>query len=223
MRHMSAGNSTTDPSANEYLFDQARITLLKLLPTGLKRALDVGCSAGATGAWLKKERGLTEVIGIELLEATAKKAEKVLDRVIVGDVEKIILDYPEEYFDLIIYADVLEHLKNPWEYLKQQSIYVKKNGYVLVSLPNIANWRVIADLLRNRWNYKNYGTLDRTHLRFFTLPGMKAMIHDSGYEIVTIKRNQGPMSAFVSTVTLGLLCHLVTFQYFFLLKKVSAR
>jgi 2-polyprenyl-3-methyl-5-hydroxy-6-metoxy-1,4-benzoquinol methylase len=206
---------------DDYKFKAPRTALLQLLPVGCERALDVGCSVGVTGEWLKKNHGVSEVVGLEINESAAREAEKILDRVITGDVETLKLDYPAGYFDLIIYADVLEHLRDPWGYVKKQSALLKDGGYVLASLPNAANWRVTADLLRNKWEYRDYGIMDRTHLRFFTLPGMVRMFKDAGYSILKTEYNRGRMSNMISAATFGALSHLVTFQYYFLLRKTS--
>ncbi len=205
--------------SDNHNFSRPRATLLNLLPSGCNRALDVGCSVGATGAMLKNDYGVDEVVGLEILESAAREAEKVLDRVIVGDGETLELDFPDEYFDLVVYADVLEHLRDPWSFAANQFSLLKPGGYVLASLPNVANWRIVANLLLNKWEYKNHGTLDRMHLRFFTLPGLVDMFESAGYRILKTECNRGRISRLISAASFGLLSHLVTFQYFFLLQK----
>ena len=202
-----------------YIFDVPRQSLLAMLPNDINTVLDVGCSVGANGKWLKENKGVREVVGLEMLDAAAQKAEAVLDKVVVGDVENINLDYPQGYFDCIIYADVLEHLKDPWRLMAEHQKILSNKGYVLVSLPNISNWRVIASLLADRWEYSSSGTLDRTHLRFFTQKSMRKMFKLAGYEIDSLAFNRGKLSSIVSCLTLGYMGFLFTFQYYFLLRK----
>lgn len=206
-------------SPDDYRFRSSRVDLMDLIPDGCRVALDVGCSVGVTGAWLKEHRGVAEVVGMEIIESAAKEAESVLDRVVVGDVEDVELDVGDEYFDLILYADVLEHLRNPWEFMKRQSSLLKSDGYVAVSLPNIANWHVIKGLLFNKWEYADSGIMDRGHLRFFTLPGMLEMFDYAGYDVAIQRRNRGKISELIGRMTFEALGHFVTFQYLFLLRK----
>ena len=114
------------------------------------------------------------MVGIDIDEARAKLAQERLNKVIVANVEKMERDpFPDGYFDIIIFADVLEHLKEPETVLRRFKKYLKKDGYALISIPNIANWKMRVYLLFGKWHYKDVGLLDKTHLRFFTLKTAK--------------------------------------------------
>lgn len=148
-----------------------------------KRVLDVGC---ATGQLAKRfvENGC-EVVGIELDEYAAEKAKEFCSRVIVGDVEQMIkIPFTPKYFDVIVFADVLEHLRQPERVLINFKKYLKNSGYIVVSLPNIANWRIRLKLLMGRFDYEESGILDRTHLRFYYEKSARELIVSSGYDIV---------------------------------------
>src|SRR5437868_13948514 len=93
-------------------FSQSRKEMLPYIPAGTKRLLDIGCHKGAFGFLVKSTLG-AEVWGIEIDEADAKIAEKQLDKVISGDVNIVLKDIPDRYFDCISCNDVLEHLLDP--------------------------------------------------------------------------------------------------------------
>jgi len=170
----------------------SRDDLISLVPSGARRILEIGCAAGMTGRRLK-DLGFEEVVGIEILENIAKKALPFYDRVIIGDVEKTKLPYEKAYFDCILYGDVLEHLIDPWKVLKEHNIFLKTGGVIICSIPNVRHYKNIKRLLlRGEWEYKESGILDRSHLRFFTLKSIEAMIEEAGFRITRIiKRPSG--------------------------------
>ncbi len=94
------------------------------------------------------------------------------------------LDYPKEYFDYIIFGDVLEHLNQPEAVLVNMKRYLKPGGMILASIPNIMHISVIGDLLNGAFTYQDSGILDRTHLRFFTKGEIIKMFSRAGYEIL---------------------------------------
>lgn len=147
-----------------------------------KTVLEIGCGKGAITRHLKNKN--CKVACIEINEDYAKEAKCFCTEIIIGDVESLNkLSLPEESFDIILYGDVLEHLKNPAEVIKNFSKYLKKEGYIVISIPNIANWRIRLNLLFGKFNYQDDGILDKTHLRFYTKKTLKNMIVKSGYKI----------------------------------------
>lgn len=150
-----------------------------------KKVLDVGCSSGYLSKRFK-ENGCY-VVGIEIDEESAIVAKQYCDDVIVGDVEQIEkLPYPEGFFDVIVYGDILEHLKRPDFILMKFRKYLSADGHVVASIPNIAYWRSRLKLLIGRFDYDDFPGLDKTHIRFFTLKTAKALFESTGYRIVKI-------------------------------------
>jgi methionine biosynthesis protein MetW len=152
------------------------------------RVLDVGCGVGNLGRYLK-ENFDCYVIGIEIDEDAAKIARKFYDEVIVGDVEELLtreLKYPDNYFDAIIMADVLEHLKRPDTLLIKLKRYLKPEGIAVASIPNIGRLEIRLKLLFGKFEYEETGILDKTHLRFFTLKTAKELFESAGYKITCI-------------------------------------
>jgi 2-polyprenyl-3-methyl-5-hydroxy-6-metoxy-1,4-benzoquinol methylase len=147
--------------------------------------LDVGCSSGYFGAFLKKEKHLS-VDGIEI-SLDAKEASKKLDKVYSFDIEK---KWPNEIsknkYDYIFIGDVLEHLIEPKKTLIELKKVSKKNSLIFISIPNIAHISARLELLQGSFEYEDTGLFDSTHLKFFTIDSIKSLIHNTGYEIIDI-------------------------------------
>lgn len=154
---------------------------------GANVVLEVGCAEGRLGATLKAEGRAPWVTGLELMEEAAEQARHVLDQVLVGDLQQMELPFPRDHFDVIICADVLEHLVDPWAQLQRLMVHLKPGGIVIASLPNVRNWRVLAPLLfKGRWEYQDAGIMDRTHLRFFTRQEMISFFAACGLKPVKV-------------------------------------
>jgi len=153
------------------------------------RILEVGCAAGLTGFELKRKKIADEVVGLEINKDVSKIASLYLDKVITANVEEIEeLPFPKKYFDCILFLDVLEHLIDPWKTLKKLRDYLKNDGIVVASIPNIRHHSIITSLVLGRWEYQDAGILDRTHLRFFTFPEMKKLMEEAGLKISEVQR-----------------------------------
>lgn len=150
--------------------------------------LDVGTSTGYVAKHLVR-RGC-RVTGIELDPEAARKAEEYCERVIVGDVES--LDLGERLgrasFDVIVFGDVLEHLKDPLSVLRRFKPFLRPGGRVIASVPNIAHGSVRLALLQGRFQYNRLGLLDNTHLRFFTRESLEQMFDDAGFMVGEMER-----------------------------------
>lgn len=171
-----------------HYYSHARDDLIRLVPRDARRVLEIGCGAGMTGKALK-DRGVEEVVGVELEPEPGRNAMQYYDRVIVGDAEKITLPYKEGHFDCVIYGDVLEHLVDPWRLLREHNRLLRTGGVIICSIPNIRYFKVTNNLvLRGRWEYEDDGVLDRTHLRFFTKASIERMVADAGFATVQVVR-----------------------------------
>lgn len=147
-----------------------------------QRVLEVGCATGYLSAYLTQQMEC-EVVGIEFNIEAARKAEGNCSRVICADVEKDAFDKVTGLFDVITFGDVLEHLVCPGAVLLRSRDFLREGGYILVSIPNIAHYSARLDLLLGKFEYQQYGLLDRTHLRFFTLGTARQFLEDAGYVI----------------------------------------
>ncbi len=146
------------------------------------KVLEVGCGVGMTLSHIKYLYPNALVYGIELNETAAEIGGNIVN-VRSGNIETMTLDFKEETFDYIIFADVLEHLHNPEEILKKMRKYLTKDGCILASIPNLMHGDVITELLKGNFSYQDSGILDRTHLRFFTRKEIIKMFDRCRYSI----------------------------------------
>ncbi len=148
-----------------------------------ERILDVGCSDGALGEFLQKYKN-AEVTGIDISSIAVKKAKRVLHKALVANIEENEeLDLPLAYFDVITYADIIEHLFDPESVLRRFNRYLKKGGYVIISTPNIVNINIRFGVLKGNFDYTEHGILDNSHIRFFTKKNLKNMVEKTGLQI----------------------------------------
>jgi len=149
-----------------------------------KKVLDVGCATGLVAQKLKENH--CEVTGIEIDPEQADVARDACQEILVGDVETMDLALAPLSFDVLLMADVLEHLKDPLGTLGKLSRFLSKGGFILVVLPNIAHFYFRLKLLMGQFDYQERGTLDKSHLRFFTLKTAKRLVVNAGFEIESI-------------------------------------
>lgn len=199
-----------------------RDEFLSLVPMSTKRVLDMGCSRGDLGFQLKV-KGM-EVVGVEIDEDCYNIAREKLNKTFLGDIEKFQIPYPRKYFDCILYADVLEHLIDPFRVLCEHKKYLNDTGFIVASIPNIRYYKVIDRLvLGGTWDYMDIGILDRSHLRFFTLINIQELFMKAGYEIVEIRRNvmASRCMKILNGVCLNSLKEFLTYQYYIKAKKLK--
>ena len=89
----------------------------------------------------------------------------------------------DKKFDYIVFADVLEHLKDPAFILSESKSMLKENGFIWISIPNISHNSVLIDLMLDKFEYKEYGLLDKTHIKFFTESSLEKFVTEQGYVI----------------------------------------
>jgi 2-polyprenyl-3-methyl-5-hydroxy-6-metoxy-1,4-benzoquinol methylase len=168
-------------------YGHSRHEMLRYIPATAKRILDVGCGSGEFGKLLKSFI-CAEIWGIDVNTLAAGDAKSRLDQVLVGDIEEDSFDLPLNYFDCIVFNDLLEHLKWPWQTVQTFRAFLVKNGVVVASVPNVRYFSHLRSLLLHKeWVYGDAGILDRTHLRFFTVKSIEAMFRQAGYDVVTLE------------------------------------
>ncbi len=145
--------------------------------------LDVGTGTGALGEFLTRQRNcLLDGINYNAEEiALARPNYRVLH---VANLEQTLLSqlFSNQRYDFIVFADVLEHLRNPAQILSDARQLLKPGGRVIISLPNIAYSGVIADLLAGQFNYTEEGILDQTHVQFFTRDSLYRLLCNGGFK-----------------------------------------
>lgn len=157
------------------------------------RILDVGCGPGNVAAMMGGRD--FECVGVDMhrsneLDPSVKTFHE-------RDIERDFnLDYDKE-FDYIVFADVLEHLRNPEQTLRQSHRYLKPGGTIVVSVPNVLHWSVRFMMLAGFFSYTERGILDRTHLRFFTQRSMRQLLEETGYRTVEVAATPVPLTSLV--------------------------
>lgn len=165
--------------------------ILDLLGSGNGRSLlDVGCARGHLSQILQKQNW--NVIGIEADESEAALASASGVEVRIGTAEAVVPTLKDE-FDVIVFADVLEHMVNPLEVLTLARGRLSTSGKIIISIPNIAHLSVRLQLLFGSFNYTERGILDRTHLRFFTNKTLLELVHEAGLRVCHVGVTPAPV------------------------------
>jgi SAM-dependent methyltransferase len=167
--------------------DAANRDLLDRMPLSANIVLDVGCGAAATGMQYKRMNPNAVYFGIESDEAACLVAAGRIDHIACVDVEAIPLPFGEQRFDVIVYGDVLEHLRDPWAVLQAQVAMLNPGGLVVICMPNVEHWSFAHKLLTGGWDYQDIGLFDRTHLRWFTARSTQTALRAAGllpYDVV---------------------------------------
>lgn len=187
----------------EYYYPRPDVA--EFVPAECRVVVDVGCGVGLLGAQLRAAHPARVVYGIEPDPAAATQARGVLDGVLSGPAEAA---WPTEWKapDCVVFADVLEHMLDPWSLLQRTCERLPSGGYVVISLPNTAHYSVVGPLiLHGAWEYREQGILDRTHLRFFTRRTTFELVQAAGLQIERVKRRltfpRGPLGFALRSAT----------------------
>jgi SAM-dependent methyltransferase len=174
--------------------------LLKGLPRGLD-VLDVACGSGVHGAELKRLYD-HRVVGVDLSAASVEKARTRLAEAYVADIThpELYPKFSRSKFDIIVLSDILEHVMDPLDVVARHLPFLAPGGYLLISLPNVAIWNVRFELLLGRFEYQDTGTLDRTHMRFFTRRSVRRFFAEAGLDVRGSRITPGITRPFVPLI-----------------------
>jgi 2-polyprenyl-3-methyl-5-hydroxy-6-metoxy-1,4-benzoquinol methylase len=146
-----------------------------------RRVLDIGCSTGYLAEALVR-RG-NSVVGVEFDPVAAARAREWCDDVVVCDVDTFEPPATLGLFDVVLCADVIEHLRDPRSFLLLSRSLLRRGGRLILSTPNVANWSIRIGLLAGRFRYTDRGILDRTHTHLFTRRTLIECLHGAGYQL----------------------------------------
>jgi len=158
--------------------------------------LDVGCDTGRFGEALHLEKNCI-VHGIELDLDAAEIAKSRIDRVITRAIENEDSFEGLGEYDAVLFLDVLEHLENPWAVLKGAFKALKLGGTIHVVVPNVAHIAIVRRLFQGQFEYTEHGSMDRTHLRWFTRKSIKQALEEARF--INVKINMTPQIPFLSS------------------------
>lgn len=197
---MGFGNSEWTPKPEAYAFKDGDSTshaviLAKLVGLPRSRILDLGCSSGLFAAHARAAGH--EVTGVDCLELPGVLERT--DRFVKASLEDGIPDGAGDGFDVIVAADVIEHLSRPDEVLRDMRKVLRPGGRVLLSVPNFAHWYPRMRVAAGLFGYDRRGILDETHLRFFTRATLRRFVRASGFDIVDEQATGLPLGVVAGT------------------------
>lgn len=164
-------------------YRKTRQEIMPFLPEKFDRLLDVGCGEGIFGEAVAKRHPGCEVWGLEPVEAVARKAALRTQHLVNAPFEEAS-ELPSQYFDVVTMNDVLEHMTWPEVALTAARRVLKPDGTLVLSLPNVQYLPHVMNLVvRNDWEYQDYGILDRTHFRFYTTKSAVKLLQDNGFRV----------------------------------------
>ena len=166
------------------------VELVTARPAG--RVLDLGCADGHLGAALRAAGH--EVVGVDGVRSTI--AADRLDGYLVADLDQGLPDELEGDFDVVLVADVLEHLRDPGSMLQELRHRLRPGGRVIGSIPNFAHWYPRVRVVTGRFDYDARGILDRGHLRFYTRRSFRQLSADAGYVVGRLAATGLPVEVF---------------------------
>jgi 2-polyprenyl-3-methyl-5-hydroxy-6-metoxy-1,4-benzoquinol methylase len=207
-------------------FSLIRADILSLIKGKDLSVFEIGCGSGATLIHLKQTGVAKEAVGLDIHASAIKKGRTHLDRVLVGNIETMEPNLPKNHFDAIILADVLEHMIDPDAVLLRLKKYLKTDGRIFASIPNIRVWYALFPILfKGDFGYKNAGVMDKSHIRFFC----KKNIRDLFSREYTIEllipaiKTDSSKKGLLNKLTLGFFEEFLTPQYLVVAQKKGVR
>jgi methionine biosynthesis protein MetW len=190
-----AGEAGKTASSDQHIYlreidDRQRTSLsvlANLVPTG-STVLDIGTGTGALGRHLARRKACT-VDGVTHNAQEAAVAADGYRRIEVADIEvsDVAALFADARYDIVVCADILEHLRQPRTVLDAAKRLLKDGGRLLLSVPNVAYAGLIAELLHGDFRYRQEGLLDASHLRFFTRRSLLQLLGDAGWQVTGLE------------------------------------
>jgi ubiquinone/menaquinone biosynthesis C-methylase UbiE len=149
--------------------DAGNDAVVALIDPEASEVLDVGCGCGDTAALLRKRDPHKRIYGLTGSPAEAAEATKHLEKCWVTDLESELPPETNAHrFDVLVFSHVLEHLRDPQLVLKRLVQTLRPGGTCIIAVPNVMMWRQRWEFMCGRFEYQKHGTMDETHLRFFS-------------------------------------------------------
>lgn len=149
--------------------------------------LECGCATGYMTKFMREKLNC-EVSIIEYDRNAFERARQYANDGICTDLmeDEWNSHFGTKKFDYVIFADVLEHLYDPLMVLKKACSFLKDDGYMMISIPNITHNDIIASMINNTWRYTKLGLLDDSHIHFWGENDLAPFFHEAGLSIVTL-------------------------------------
>ena len=211
-------------------FSHVRMDVISLLPSRPRqRVLEIGAGSGDTLLYIKENKLAGEVMGVEMLRIPdSNQQHPLIDKFQIANIEQENINAPEEYFDIIICADVLEHLADPWSCVARISLHLKKGGQLIASIPNIRECKTLFRIIffgDFRYEVRG-GIMDNTHLRFFCKKNIQQLMSTGSLSPIYCKPNilfkevpEGKKRRVINRLTFGLFLDFLAIQYLCIAEK----
>jgi 2-polyprenyl-3-methyl-5-hydroxy-6-metoxy-1,4-benzoquinol methylase len=171
------------------LHENLNTAVLDFIPHDSCKIIDVGCMSGILAREFKKINPDCFYIGVDIMQEYVEVAKKYCDGTYVLDIEKdikkVIKDNPK--IDCWVMGDILEHLVDPWSFLKKICAASEPGTNFVICIPNFQHWTIQYKLILGNIFYEDSGLLDRSHLRIFTRKSLINFINQAGLQIKKIK------------------------------------
>ncbi len=163
------------------------VDLLQRIPLSARVVLEVGCGRGDLLGAYRRMNPTARLLGVEKDPAAAEVAQERMTEVVVADpvIDPLPFDVPEG-IDCIVYGAILQNVAEPFEMLRRHARLLSPNGMMLICVPNVEHWSFAARLLQGTWDYDPAGLMDRSHLRWFSLVGMRRSLLDVGLTLCDV-------------------------------------
>ena len=204
----------------------------------VQRVLDLGAGSGSNLCFIKTLNPTIEAIGVTCSEqeANLQRANGLISAVANLDGQNAEADHPpaaDNSQDVVILSHVIEHLSNPAKALALTRKLLRPGGRALIAVPNIANWRFRLKLAAGKFNYEDAGTMDKSHLRFYThhsianecrkhLPEFECLVHSGNGGLMlgpTRKLIPNKLSKKMDNLAAKIAPNLIAYESFLVLKK----
>jgi 2-polyprenyl-3-methyl-5-hydroxy-6-metoxy-1,4-benzoquinol methylase len=154
-----------------------------------KKVLEIGAGSGAITRHLVNS-GQCDVVALEVNPESIAKLKDICQRVYSGDLNDPTwpeIFASEEGFDVIVAADVLEHLYDPWTALKGMKSLLREGGFIVLSLPHVGHAGLLSCVMAEDFGYGEWGLLDKTHIRFFGIHNIQTLHENAGLDLEEAK------------------------------------
>lgn len=183
------------PVSTPSYYNNVNPTLLAAVDPAARFFLELGCGTGQFANAVRQRQPVSHYIGIDISEEALKLSGGALDVALHRNLDLVSdwssdnglrVAFQNKRFDHLILGDVLEHLYSPGEVLRQAVNHLRDGGSALVCVPNVQHWSVLAQLLVGHWPQTDAGLFDRTHVRWFTLRDIAALMESCGLTVERI-------------------------------------
>jgi 2-polyprenyl-3-methyl-5-hydroxy-6-metoxy-1,4-benzoquinol methylase len=163
---------------NSY-YQQSRTEVLSLIRNQPTCVLDIGCGKGGFSKLLRAHYPEINIVGFDKYRDKSFDYDAVFDNFFEVDLSEKWPSINYEKFDFVFLLDVLEHLIAPQDVLLNLRSLLNPNAKIIISLPNFHYYSNLLELVKTkRFQYKDSGILDRTHLRFYGEQDARQLIED---------------------------------------------